>query len=153
MYVESVVPILKDLPGVQSLSLEAGLRYSDYSSVGDVTPYKAGLDWTPVSSLHVRGMFQRAVRAPSVFELFEAGDQSFPPVNDPCASKLSNGTAQPVSARVAAFCQATWGIDSATYAQSNSQVETLFGQKLDVGVLVTWLRAFFGDRFIIQGIK
>jgi outer membrane receptor protein involved in Fe transport len=78
-----------------------------------------------VSSLHLRGMFQRAVRAPSVFELFEAGDTSFPPVNDPCASKLSNGTAQPVSAQVAAFCQATWGVDSATYAQSNAQVETL----------------------------
>ena len=125
LYVESVVPILKDLPGAKALNLEVGLRYSDYSSVGDVTSYKAGLDWTPVSSLHLRGMFQRAVRAPSVFELFQAGDQNFPPVNDPCASKLSNGTAQPVSAQVAAFCQATWGINSANYAQSNAQVETL----------------------------
>jgi outer membrane receptor protein involved in Fe transport len=126
LFVESVVPLLKDLPAVKSLSLEAGLRYSDYSSVGEVTSYKAGLDWAPMSSLHVRGMYQRAVRAPSVFELFQAGDTGFPPVNDPCASTRANGTTRVVPADVAAFCQATWGINSATYTQTNGQVESLF---------------------------
>ncbi|HVQ13452.1 MAG TPA: TonB-dependent receptor, partial [Vicinamibacterales bacterium] len=126
LFVESVVPLLKDAPAVHSLSLEAGLRYSDYSTVGEVTSYKAGLDWSPISSTHVRGMYQRAVRAPSVFELFQAGDKGFPPVNDPCASTRANGTAHVVPADVAAFCQATWGINSATYTQTNSQVESLF---------------------------
>jgi outer membrane receptor protein involved in Fe transport len=123
LFVEALVPLLKDVPGVRSLSLEAGLRYSDYSSVGEVTSYKAGLDWAPVSSLHVRGMFQRAVRAPSVFELFQAGDQGFPAVDDPCASTLSDGSDQEVSAAVAAFCQQTWGLNSATHIQTNGQIE------------------------------
>lgn len=126
LFVESVVPLLKELPAVHSLSLEAGLRYSDYSSVGEVTSYKAGLDWAPLSSMHVRGMFQRAVRAPSVFELFQAGDKGFPPVNDPCASTRANGTTRVVPAAVAAFCQQTWGIDSTNYTQSNGQIEALF---------------------------
>jgi len=126
LFVESVVPLLKDLPAVKSLSLEAGLRYSDYSTVGEVTSYKAGLDWAPMSSLHVRGMYQRAVRAPSVFELFQAGDTSFPSVNDPCASTRANGTTRVVPADVAAFCQATWGIDATNYTQTNGQIEALF---------------------------
>ncbi|HYJ40287.1 MAG TPA: TonB-dependent receptor, partial [Steroidobacteraceae bacterium] len=126
LFAETVVPLLKDLPAVKSLSLEAGLRYSDYSSVGEVTSYKAGLDWAPMSSLHVRGMYQRAVRAPSVFELFQAGDKGFPIVNDPCASTRANGTTRVVPADVAAFCQQTWGINAATYTQTNSQIEALF---------------------------
>ena len=126
LFVESVVPILKELPAIESLSLEAGLRYSDYSSVGETTSYKAGLDWAPISSLHVRGMYQRAVRAPSVFELFQAGDKGFPAVNDPCASTRANGTTRVVPADVAAFCQQTWGINAATYTQTNGQIEALF---------------------------
>ena len=125
VFVETVVPVLKGKTAVESLSFEAGARYSDYSTVGEVTSYKAGLDWAPISSMHLRGMYQRAVRAPSVFELFQAGDQSFPPVNDPCASTRANGSAHVVPADVAAFCQATWGINSATFAQTNGQVESL----------------------------
>jgi len=126
VFVELGVPLLADLPAVNSLSLDTGVRYSDYSSIGKVASYKAGLDWSPVSALHVRGMYQRAVRAPSVFELFQAGDQGFPQIADPCASRLANGRTQTVSADTAAFCKATWGIDSATYAQGNAQVESFF---------------------------
>jgi iron complex outermembrane recepter protein len=126
LFLETVVPILKDVPAVRSLNLEAGVRHSDYSTVGNVSSYKAGLDWSPMSSLHVRGMYQRASRAPSVFELFQAGDQGFPAVNDPCAGRLSNGARQDVSAEVAAFCQSNFGIDSATYTQPNSQIEAFF---------------------------
>lgn len=126
IYVEALVPLLKDLPAVKSLSLDTGARYSDYSSVGDVASYKAGLDWSPVDSLHVRGMYQRSVRAPSVFELFQAGDQGFPQLSDPCASRLSNGRAQAVSAQTSQFCRDSWGINSATFAQSSGQIESFF---------------------------
>lgn len=126
IFIEALVPLLKDLPAVDSLSLELGVRYSDYSTVGEVTSYKAGLDWAPIDSLHVRGMYQRSVRAPSVFELFQAGDKGFPTVNDPCATTLANGRAQDVPAEVAAFCMNVWGIDADSYIQSNSQIEALF---------------------------
>jgi iron complex outermembrane recepter protein len=125
VFVESVVPILKGRAGAESLSFETGARYSDYSTVGEVTSYKAGLDWAPMASMHVRGMYQRAVRAPSVFELFEAGDQSFPLVNDPCASTRANGSIHEVPADVQAFCLNTWGIDTDNFTQTNGQVESL----------------------------
>lgn len=123
VFAESIVPLLADLPAVSSLNLELGARYSDYSTVGNVSSYKAGVDWAPFSSTHVRAMYQRAARAPSLFELFQAGDQNFPSVDDPCASTLSTGEAQDVSPEVAAFCANTWGIDASTYVQSNGQIE------------------------------
>ncbi|HYJ41149.1 MAG TPA: TonB-dependent receptor, partial [Steroidobacteraceae bacterium] len=55
-----------------------------------------------------------------------AGDKGFPSVNDPCASTRANGTTRVVPADVAAFCQQTWGINAATYTQTNSQIEALF---------------------------
>jgi outer membrane receptor protein involved in Fe transport len=117
-YVEAAVPLLKDLPAVQNLSLELGYRYSDYSSVGGVDAYKAGLNWSVVDSFRVRGMYQKAVRAPSVFELFQAGDQGFPQYTDPCA-----GATDPA---IVAFCQAQGVPDPANYVQPNSQVESFF---------------------------
>jgi len=126
IYAEALVPLLKDLPGAQALNLELGGRFSDYTSVGNVEAYKAGLEWAPIDMLRVRGMYQRAVRAPSVFELFQAGDVGFPQAFDPCASTRPNGTTVVVPADVAAFCQDTWGIDAATYVQSNSQIESFF---------------------------
>jgi len=127
IFLETVIPLARDIPGISSLSLEAGGRYSDYSSVGAVTSYKGGLDWAPVDSLHVRGMYQRAVRAPSVFELFQAGDQGFPTATDPCSSvSVATGAPTPVPADVAAFCQAAFGIDASTYVQTNGQLESFF---------------------------
>jgi outer membrane receptor protein involved in Fe transport len=76
--------------------------------------------------MHVRGMYQRAARAPSVFELFQGGDQGFPFVTDPCASKLPDGSAQAVSPEVAAFCQQAFGINPANFTQANPQIDALF---------------------------
>jgi iron complex outermembrane receptor protein len=117
-YVEVAVPLLKDVPGFESLGLELGARLSDYSSVGNVSAYKAGLNWQVIDSLRLRGMYQRAVRAPSVFELFQAGDQGFPQYSDPCA-----GADDPA---IVAFCAEQGIADTASFEQTNTQVETFF---------------------------
>jgi len=120
-YVEAAVPLLKDVTAFQDLSLELGYRYSDYSTVGGVEAYKGGLNWQVVDAVRLRAMYQRAVRAPSVFELFQAGDQGFPLYTDPCA-----GLEQADDPDTYAFCQAQ-GLDTPEdYVQPNSQVEAFF---------------------------
>src|SRR5690606_13747705 len=72
VYGELLVPVLNNLPGVQSLNLELGARYSDYDTIGEVGTYKALLDWTIVDWARVRGGYQNANRAPNIGELFLA---------------------------------------------------------------------------------
>ena len=72
-YVEALVPLLSDLPLIQSLNFEAAYRYSEFKTNGRVTDYgsyKYGGDWVPFDGLRMRTMFQRAVRAPNIGELF-----------------------------------------------------------------------------------
>lgn len=120
------VPLLADTPFFHSLGIEAGARYSDFSSVGGVWTYKVGGDWEPVEGLRARALFARATRAPSVFELFQGGDQSFPVVTDPCARITATGAvvAAP-GAAVATICTLQGLPDPRTtvLTQTNSQVE------------------------------
>lgn len=67
---ELLVPVLKDLPAIQSLSLDLGFRHSSYDGFGSVNTWKADLSWKPIQTVAVRGGFQRAIRAPSLGELF-----------------------------------------------------------------------------------
>lgn len=129
IYGEIVVPLLSDQPFADYLGLEAGVRYSDYSSIGSVTSYKVGAEYAPVQEVRVRGMYQRASRAPSVFELYQQGDQSFPPGLDPCTTRVvSNGAARTLSPEVRAFCAQQLGVDPVTagFVQANSQIEAFF---------------------------
>ncbi|RYY95273.1 MAG: TonB-dependent receptor, partial [Comamonadaceae bacterium] len=54
IYGEVLLPLLKDLPFVDSLEIGLGYRYSDYSSVGGVQSYKIDGDWQVVPSLRLR---------------------------------------------------------------------------------------------------
>lgn len=103
---ELAAPILADIPGIHRLTLEAGARYADYSSVGNVFTFKAGGSWEPVAGVRLRGLYQRATRAPSVFELFQGGDLAAQTYTDPCATLAPTGVARPApSAAVATICQ------------------------------------------------
>jgi outer membrane receptor protein involved in Fe transport len=121
------IPVLKDIPFAKEVTLELAGRYSDYSSVGGQYTFNAGGEWTPVEKFRIRGLYSRATRAPSVFELFQAGDQNFPQVNDPCFARSSSGAQRaPVSASVAATCVASGGLNplvATTAAQTNAQIE------------------------------
>jgi iron complex outermembrane recepter protein len=119
-YGEFSVPLLSEVAFAHSLSVEAGYRVSDYSTVGSVESYKYGLEYSPVSWLTARTVFNRAVRAPSLLENFQAGDQGFPSFVDPCRS-----AATAANAPLRAFCIAT-GVPAGiapTFAAANSQVQ------------------------------
>lgn len=118
IYTEVAIPLLRDLPGANYLGLEAGYRYSDYTTVGGLDTYKIGAEWEPVDFLKFRAVFNSAVRAPNVFELFQNGDQGFPGYADPCATVSSP------SAATLAFCSGqAGGFDFTGFNAPNSQVE------------------------------
>lgn len=83
-FVETTVPLLADIPGIHTLSLDAAARYSDYSSIGETTTWKVGLDWTVIPTLRVRGTLSQAVRAPSIGELYNPQSENFSTIADPC---------------------------------------------------------------------
>jgi len=78
VFAEASVPLLRDMPGAEYLSLEASVRMSDYDiqNVGLVSSYKLGFLWTVGAGVNLRGNYAIAQRAPSVNELYEpaAGD-------------------------------------------------------------------------------
>jgi outer membrane receptor protein involved in Fe transport len=123
IYGEVRIPILADLPFVHEFSIEAGARYSDYSSVGGLFNWKLGAQWAPTDWLKFRGIFNKAARAPSIVELFQNGDQGFPQYADFCRTQNGN-------ANVIALCQAQVvqqggpaGFNFAGFTQNNQQVE------------------------------
>jgi iron complex outermembrane receptor protein len=129
LYAEAVVPLLKDMAFAKSLELELGVRMSDYDTVGKVWTYKAGGSWEPISDLRLRGLYQRAVRAPNVFELFQANDQGFPAVLDPCSTlNPGTGAVRNLTASVRTFCTLQLGADPVAtgFVALNSQTESFF---------------------------
>lgn len=83
-FIEMRVPIVNGLPFAQALTATGALRFADYSTVGNVFSYTAGLEWSPVHDLRVRATTARATRAPNISELFQPPSQDFPSVSDPC---------------------------------------------------------------------
>lgn len=70
LYAEFAIPILSDLPFIQSLSLDPGYRISDYNTAGKEETFKFMADWVVNDSVRFRGGIQQANRAPNIAELF-----------------------------------------------------------------------------------
>ncbi|ATC24411.1 MULTISPECIES: TonB-dependent receptor domain-containing protein [Caulobacter] len=142
-YGEILIPLLRDLPFVHRLETNLGYRVSKYDSIGGVQSYKADASWEIVERLRVRGGIQRAVRAPSIGELFGPQNLSFPSIGvpvsstgarqfsgDPCdvrGSYRAPGATGAASVRNLCLAQNVPGqvIDGFTF--SNSQVSGLTG--------------------------
>jgi iron complex outermembrane recepter protein len=117
VYSELLVPVLAKLPLIESLSFDLGYRHSNYDRFGGVNTYKIDMNWQPISSVHLRGGYERAIRAPSLGELFAPTITSQLPTGtppspghplvtgDPCDVNgfFRNG---PNAAQVIALCEA-----------------------------------------------
>ena len=92
VFTEFRVPLLKDKPGADSLTLDLAARYADYSGeTGGVLAYNGGIEYTPVDGVRFRAGFARAVRAPSLTDLYTELGQNFATINDPCAARFIGG--------------------------------------------------------------
>jgi iron complex outermembrane receptor protein len=120
-FIEAQVPLLKALPGIESLDLSTALRYSDYDHFGDTTNYKLGLNWQVTPSLQVRSNHASAFRTPNIPELF-SGEQKLNLITrDPC----NNWNILPPDSLIYQNCQAD--AVPANYQQLVTSVLTTLG--------------------------
>ena len=68
--IEGDIPLLKDVPLVESLNINGAARYTHYSTSGYVTTWKVGGDYHVNSQLNFRATRSRDILAPSVSQLF-----------------------------------------------------------------------------------
>jgi len=135
VYVEALVPLLADRPGVNVLQTVLGYRYSDYASSGGTSSYKAELLYEPADPVRFRGSFQHAVRAASVFELYDPQLPGFPSIDppDPCSAGSEQRTG-PNGAAIEALCLAQ-GIPAdvlPTFDYTDDAVEGFWGGNPDL---------------------
>lgn len=64
------VPLLRNLPLVQSLDLNAAGRYTYYDTNGDVQTWKVGLEWHVNDDISLRATRSLDIRAPNLNDLF-----------------------------------------------------------------------------------
>lgn len=138
IYGEALIPVLKDLPLIRQFNVDVAARYSDWNTVGGVSTYKADGEWTVVDSLLIRGGYSRAIRAPSIGELFLPNTQDFPQIGlpttqtpfagDPCDVRSGWRTGAN-AAKVRALCIAQ-GLPAQvadTYQSTQQQVQGVLG--------------------------
>lgn len=90
IYGELNIPIFEGVPGAETLSLDLGGRYSDYSTAGTEFTWKVGGTWEPIAGVKIRGNFQRAARAPNIGELFAPVVTGLSNLaNDPCQGPVT----------------------------------------------------------------
>jgi outer membrane receptor protein involved in Fe transport len=114
-FIELRAPLIQDHPGVKELVADAGFRRSDYSVSGGVNTGKFDVQYAPVSGLRFRGSYQRAIRAPTIAELYTPQSiQLIQLGTDPCAPV----GATPATATLAQ-CMKT-GVTAAQYGNGGS---------------------------------
>ncbi|MEO0366434.1 MAG: TonB-dependent receptor [Pseudomonadota bacterium] len=108
-FVEVSLPLLAGVTGAEELTLDAAVRASDYTTIGEAVTWKTSLSYAPVDDIRFRSTFSEAVRAPNITELFQptTGITSRPA--DPCdAAQISAIAADDPTraARIQANCVA-----------------------------------------------
>jgi outer membrane receptor protein involved in Fe transport len=129
LYGELLIPIVSDGPaGVEHFSFELGGRISDWSmeQMPNLETFKALIDWGVTPRYRLRGVFNRAFRAPNLGELFLRRTQIFGAggsTRDWCSQNLSapgtfsatppGGVGTPATAQTnqsLALCQTMMGV-------------------------------------------
>ena len=133
-YGEVSVPLLRDKPFAQSVTLDLAGRISDYSIAGNANTWKIGGDWEVNDQLRFRGNFNTAVRAPSIDELFRPQGQNFPGGQHPCSANAEI----PITDAIRAVCEGLGvpadNVGSAIINTISGQTPTLDSGNLNLGV-------------------
>jgi iron complex outermembrane recepter protein len=127
-YAELRLPLLRDTPFFHRLELTGAARYSDYSTSGSTTTFKAGVNWEPIEDLLFRGSWAEGFRAPSVGELFGTPSRFDQEIADPC-SGMTAGT----PANIRTNCIADGVPANNSYTQLNVQLPVVTGGNPDLG--------------------
>lgn len=108
VFVEARLPLLKNFPGAESLTLSGAVRGSDYSTVGSTLSWNTALEWAPVRDVRLRATQALSTRAPNINELFSPPSQTFPTgLTDPCIGVTATSTSA-----ASAGCRAAPGVNA-----------------------------------------
>lgn len=108
------LPIFRNAPLAETLSVGGAVRLSDYSTIGRTTTWSVNGVYAPVRDLTVRGTISQAVRAPNLNELFGAFSGTYNFISDPCGiDRITDGTASREANCEAILAEL--GIDPATF--------------------------------------
>ncbi|MFC3558267.1 TonB-dependent receptor domain-containing protein [Sphingomonas qilianensis] len=84
-YGEINLPLLKNMRFAEELSANAAVRVADYKgSAGTVWTWNAGALYAPVRDIKFRVSYAKAVRAPTLSDLYSSASQNFDLLDDPC---------------------------------------------------------------------
>lgn len=72
-YLETNVPLVKDLPFARALDLSVAGRATYYSTFGSTGTWKAGLNWNPIDDLRIRMVRSLDIREPTLIDLYQGG--------------------------------------------------------------------------------
>ncbi|MEO8061724.1 MAG: TonB-dependent receptor [Pseudomonadota bacterium] len=137
LFGEFYLPLLKDKRFAKDVGFTLGARVSDHSLAGSSNSYKLEGNWQMLDTMRLRASYQRAVRAPSIAELFSPENENNPPLlEDPCDnnSAARNFGANADAAhggngaiRTLCISQGIAAGDVDTYTFTNGQVPTRGG--------------------------
>jgi len=151
-FVETRVPLLKDVIFAKNLDFRGSFRHGDYSTVGSTNSWNAGVEWAPVSDVKFRATRAISTRAPNINELYSPPSQDFPSgLIDPCEGVTATaGDAKSVACRaapgVAANIAANGGVFTLNqadkqgisgYNRGNPNLKSEQGRSSTVGVVIT----------------
>lgn len=141
LYTEALIPVVKDMPFAEEVTLTAGYRVTDNSRSGTADSWKINGDWKVNDYLRFRGGYQKAIRSPSITELFAPVLNGFPTFTnqDPC-NTTSGSVTNPEygrnganGAQVQALCAIQSGVaGGATYNQPSGQATGLTGGNVNL---------------------
>ena len=128
-YAEINLPLLSDRPFFELLELSGAVRYSDYSTSGSTTTFKAQGNWKPIQDLRLRASWAEGFRAPAIGELFGTQSRFDQSLDDPCSSHPTNTAPRRFAndATVRQNCIAAGVPANGSYQQANPQISVLVG--------------------------
>jgi iron complex outermembrane recepter protein len=117
-YAETLIPVVEpklNLPALHRVELDGAIRRVDNSIIGISNTWTAGVRWAPTRDILFRFNKTRAIRDPSIAELFLPASTSFEFAADPCDH--TNVGQGPNPALRNKNCEAA-GINPSTFASS-----------------------------------
>lgn len=176
VFAELEVPVLRDLPLINSFTLNLSGRFSDYESYGSNSTYKVGFNWALSPEWRLRGSLGTSFRAPALYEQFLGNQSSFiaQATVDPCRNRQLSTNQTLLANCAAAGVPLDYGAESSSSAtvitgggRDNLQPETAETHSLgliwtpsfvDLNVALDYFRieiedqvAQFGAANIVQG--
>ena len=91
-YFETVIPLLNDLDWAKNLEFNGAVRMTNYSTSGNVTTWKTGLNYAVNDMVRFRGSVSRDIRAANVSELYTAESRGSANIINPANSGNLTGT-------------------------------------------------------------